>query len=183
MRGTESPLPPEHDDHHRGTYPRGSLYASRSSAWRTCAGGSSPERNAAGADYRAGTLQGRCGPEALARLPDQYGALASACRQVEWEIPSRRQWRLGRVYSRTRAAPTRRWFSRFAPATPLPETTRDIKEAMACSLLGHPEKVIDFAYRAMHEMTVQSKALIKRSMTRARAFPITTVALRAAGRD
>lgn len=27
--------------------------------------------------------------------------------------------------------------------------------------LGHPEKVTDFAYRAMHEMTVQSKALIK----------------------
>jgi feruloyl esterase len=27
--------------------------------------------------------------------------------------------------------------------------------------LGHPEKLIDFAYRAMHEMTVQSKALIK----------------------
>ena len=27
--------------------------------------------------------------------------------------------------------------------------------------LDHPEKVIDFAYRAMHEMTVQSKALIK----------------------
>jgi len=26
---------------------------------------------------------------------------------------------------------------------------------------GHPEKVKDFAYRAMHEMTVQSKALIK----------------------
>jgi feruloyl esterase len=27
--------------------------------------------------------------------------------------------------------------------------------------LGHPEKVIDFAYRAVHEATVQSKALIK----------------------
>ena len=27
--------------------------------------------------------------------------------------------------------------------------------------LGHPEKVVDFAYRAMHEMTVHSKALIK----------------------
>jgi feruloyl esterase len=27
--------------------------------------------------------------------------------------------------------------------------------------LGHPEKVVDFAYRAIHEMTVQSKALIK----------------------
>src|SRR5262245_16189336 len=28
-------------------------------------------------------------------------------------------------------------------------------------VLGHPEKVIDFGYRAMHEMTVQSKALIQ----------------------
>src|SRR5215218_6507352 len=27
-------------------------------------------------------------------------------------------------------------------------------------LLGHPEKVIDFAYRAMHEMTAKSKSLI-----------------------
>jgi feruloyl esterase len=26
--------------------------------------------------------------------------------------------------------------------------------------LGHPEKVVDFAYRSMHEMTVQSKAMI-----------------------
>src|SRR5688572_22840409 len=27
--------------------------------------------------------------------------------------------------------------------------------------LGHPEKVVDFAYRSIHEMTVQSKTLIK----------------------
>lgn len=27
-------------------------------------------------------------------------------------------------------------------------------------LIGHPEKVVDFAYRAMHEMTVKSKSLI-----------------------
>jgi feruloyl esterase len=27
--------------------------------------------------------------------------------------------------------------------------------------LGHPEKVVDFAYRAVHEMTVQSKAIMK----------------------
>ena len=27
--------------------------------------------------------------------------------------------------------------------------------------LDHPERVVDFAYRAMHEMTVQSKALVK----------------------
>src|SRR6185369_7701022 len=27
--------------------------------------------------------------------------------------------------------------------------------------VGHPEKVVDFAYRSMHEMAIQSKALIK----------------------
>ena len=27
--------------------------------------------------------------------------------------------------------------------------------------MGHPEKLIDFGYRAMHEMAVQSKALIQ----------------------
>jgi feruloyl esterase len=31
----------------------------------------------------------------------------------------------------------------------------------AAFAIGHPEKLVDFAYRAMHEMTVQSKALIK----------------------
>ena len=31
----------------------------------------------------------------------------------------------------------------------------------------HPEKVIDFGYRAMHEMTVQSKAIIERFYSRA----------------
>jgi feruloyl esterase len=35
------------------------------------------------------------------------------------------------------------------------------QEANGQFTLGHPEKVIDFAYRAMHEMTVHSKTLIK----------------------
>jgi feruloyl esterase len=35
------------------------------------------------------------------------------------------------------------------------------KGADASFALGHPEKVIDFAYRAVHEMTVQSKAIMK----------------------
>jgi feruloyl esterase len=35
------------------------------------------------------------------------------------------------------------------------------QEANGVFTMGHPEKVIDFAYRAMHEMTVQSKSLIK----------------------
>ncbi len=35
------------------------------------------------------------------------------------------------------------------------------KGGTAAFALGHPEKLIDFAYRAMHEMTVQSKAIIQ----------------------
>jgi feruloyl esterase len=35
------------------------------------------------------------------------------------------------------------------------------QESNGVFTLDHPEKVVDFAYRAMHEMTVQSKALIK----------------------
>jgi feruloyl esterase len=36
--------------------------------------------------------------------------------------------------------------------------------------LGHPEKIVDFAYRAMHEMTVASKALISQFYGRAQQF-------------
>ena len=31
----------------------------------------------------------------------------------------------------------------------------------AAFAIGHPEKLVDFAYRAMHEMTVQAKAMVK----------------------
>jgi feruloyl esterase len=34
------------------------------------------------------------------------------------------------------------------------------KGGSAAFAVGHPEKLVDFAYRAMHEMTVQSKAMI-----------------------
>jgi feruloyl esterase len=35
------------------------------------------------------------------------------------------------------------------------------KGGTAAFAVGHPEKLVDFAYRAMHEMTVQSKAIIQ----------------------
>ena len=35
------------------------------------------------------------------------------------------------------------------------------KGGSASFLLGHPEKLVDFAYRAMHEMAVHSKAIIR----------------------
>jgi feruloyl esterase len=37
----------------------------------------------------------------------------------------------------------------------------------AAFAVGHPEKLVDFAYRAMHEMTVQSKAIIETFYRRA----------------
>src|SRR5690606_9757917 len=36
--------------------------------------------------------------------------------------------------------------------------------------LGHPEKIVDFAYRAMHEMTAQSKRVIDAMYGRAPQF-------------
>ena len=51
-------------------------------------------------------------------------------------------------------------------------------------LIGHPERVIDFAYRAMHDMTVTSKALVAPPSTGThRSCRITTVAQPADDRD
>src|SRR4029453_13943660 len=36
--------------------------------------------------------------------------------------------------------------------------------------LGHPEKIVDFAYRAVHEMTVKSKLVINEFYDRAPRF-------------
>jgi feruloyl esterase len=41
------------------------------------------------------------------------------------------------------------------------------KGPSASFVLGHPEKLIDFAYRSMHEMTVHSKAIIRAFFGRA----------------
>ena len=43
------------------------------------------------------------------------------------------------------------------------------KGASAAFAVGHPEKLVDFAYRAMHEMAVQSKAMIQAFYRRAPA--------------
>ncbi len=46
--------------------------------------------------------------------------------------------------------------------------------------LGHPEKIVDFAYRAMHEMTATSKKLIDQLLRQARRSSPTTRAARPA---
>ncbi len=47
--------------------------------------------------------------------------------------------------------------------------------------LGHPEKIVDFAYRAMHEMTVTSKSIIQQFYGRPQQVPGTTRVVRRAG--
>ena len=46
--------------------------------------------------------------------------------------------------------------------------------AGASFALGHPEKVIDFGWRAVHEMTVTSKRIMSAHYDRVRSFPIGT---------
>ena len=48
--------------------------------------------------------------------------------------------------------------------------------------IGHPEKVIDFAYRAVHEMAVTSKPIIAAFYNRAPRFSSWRVAPRAGGK-
>ena len=57
------------------------------------------------------------------------------------------------------------------------------KGGSASFAVGHPEKLVDFGYRAMHEMAVQSKAIDRRRSTGARRSSRTTrAAPPAAGR-
>ncbi len=48
--------------------------------------------------------------------------------------------------------------------------------------LGHPEKVIDFGYRAVHEMVMKSKVIVAEYYSRMRSFPIGTAAPPAAAK-
>ena len=47
---------------------------------------------------------------------------------------------------------------------------------------GHPEKLVDFAYRAIHEMTVTAKAVVPRTTTRLPRARISTRARPVDGR-
>jgi hypothetical protein len=42
--------------------------------------------------------------------------------------------------------------------------------------IGHPEKMIDFGYRATHEMTLKARRSSRRSTIAARSTPISRVA-------
>src|SRR5438876_51297 len=69
------------------------------------------------------------------------------------------------ISSRSRCLTLRsRWPKRWRPVLFASETPG------GSFALGHPEKLVDFGYRAVHEMTVTSKALIAVFYGRAAGF-------------
>ena len=54
---------------------------------------------------------------------------------------------------------TRRWRRRSRPATPRPAPTPGHAGGNANFIVGHPEKLVDFEERAVHEMTGAAKAI------------------------
>jgi len=54
------------------------------------------------------------------------------------------------------------WPKRLTPVTWVPRPTQVTREAQETEAgLGHPERVIDFDYRAVHETAEQAKAVIR----------------------
>ena len=93
--------------------------------------------------------------------------------KIEVWLPARRGTASSRpsatAAGRERSAMAR-WPPRCRRATRRHRRTRDTSVALRSFALGHPEKVIDFAYRAVHELAVKSKAVIAAFYDRAPRF-------------
>ena len=108
--------------------------------------------------------------QAIVGLAYRDGSVA-ARGELERQVPGGRQRRLGGQRS---AIP--RWRRRCRRATPTASNDTGHKGGNALFAIGHPEKLTDFAYRAVHEMTVQSKAIITSYYGRPRGCPTGTAA-------
>ena len=74
---------------------------------------------------------------------------------LERQVPGGRQRRVA-----TARSATPRWPRRCGAATRRARTDTGHVGGSASFGMGHPEKVIDFGYRSVHEMTVKAKAII-----------------------
>ena len=80
----------------------------------------------------------------------------SGClREMEWKVPGGGQRRLGRHYLLHGDAG-----GRVGAGYATASTDTGHVGGTGAFALGHPEKVTDFGYRAVHEMTVKAKAVI-----------------------
>ena len=118
-----------------------------------------------GAVWRAARLLSRRGDaQAVERFRHQDRGLVAGGR-LERQIPGGRQWRLQR---HTSPMPALRAAVARGYATSSTDTGHTGGGARWA--LGHPEKVVDFGWRAVHEMTTASKRIIASHYDRGPAF-------------
>ena len=101
----------------------------------------------------AGVLPRRRDADAVERLGHQDRSLA-ARRRLERQAAGGRQRRVGGQH-----LSIRRWRRRSRPATRPSSTDTGHAGGNANFMVGHPEKLMDFEERAVHEMTVTAKAV------------------------
>ena len=77
--------------------------------------------------------------------------------KLEWEVHGRGQWRICRLDS----GPNRRYAAALRLGYATAGTDTGHQETGGAWAIGHPEKLIDFAYRATHEMTLKGKQMVK----------------------
>ena len=102
----------------------------------------------------AGVLPRRRHADAVVATPTSRSK--SGCRRRTGTASSRRSATAG---SPDRSA-TRRWLTRSRRGYATSSTDTGHARTGASFALGHPEKLIDFGYRAIHEMTVTAKAIV-----------------------
>ena len=95
--------------------------------------------------------------------------------RLERQVPGGRQRRLGR-----RRSATRRWPTALRARLRDGSTDTGHVGGSGSFALGHPEKLIDFAYRSEHEMTVEGQGDRSRRSTAARRSSRTGTAARPA---
>src|SRR5688572_6383316 len=133
----------------------------------------------------AGTFKPSAGPAATAAV---YARLPEFCRVAATLRPSADSDIKIEVW-----LPAAQWNGKFqaignggwAGSIPYPQMAAALADGYATAgtdtghsggtaafAVGHPEKVVDFGYRSVHEMTVQAKALINSFYGRAQQFSI-----------
>ena len=103
----------------------------------------------------AGVLPRGRDAHAIERLRHQGRSLVAAG-GMERQVPGGRQRRMGGHDQLCRAW-RRRSGAATPPRRPIPVTPARRRRQLRAD---HPEKLVDFAYRAVHEMTVQAKAIV-----------------------
>ena len=114
-------------------------------------GGAAAAKAAASA---AGVLSRDAEDRAVVGLGHQIRSLAADV-GLERQVSAGRQRRVGRIDSIRRRSATR-----CVAATPRPRPTPGHTGTDASFAMGHPEKLIDFGYRSVHETAVQGKATV-----------------------